>query len=68
MKFRVLIDGKPPCAAHGVRVDEQGYGTVTAQRMYTLIRQPGSIADRQFDVEFLARAWRPLRSRSADCQ
>ena len=52
VKFRVLIDGQPPGAAHGVDVDEQGYGTVTEQRMYTLIRQPGPIADRQFEIEF----------------
>ena len=53
VKFRVLIDGQPPGAAHGVDVDEQGYGTVTEQRMYTLIRHPGPIADRQFEIEFL---------------
>ena len=34
VKFRVLIDGQPPGAARGVDVDEQGYGTVTEQRMY----------------------------------
>jgi hypothetical protein len=49
----VLIDGRPPGAAHGVDVDEQGYGTVTEQRMYQLIRQPSPIADRQFEIEFL---------------
>ncbi len=54
VKFRVLIDGQPPGAAHGVDVDEQGYGTVTEQRMYTLIRQPGPIADRQFEIEFFS--------------
>jgi hypothetical protein len=53
VKFRVLVDGQPPGAARGVDVDEQGYGTVTEQRMYTLIRQPGLIADRQFEIEFL---------------
>ena len=53
VKFRVLIDGQPPGAAHGVDVDEQGNGTVTEQRMYQLIRQPGSIADRQFEIEFV---------------
>ncbi len=52
VKFRVLIDGKPPSTAHGVDVDEQGNGTVTEQRMYQLIRQPGAIADRQFEIEF----------------
>ena len=53
IKFRVLIDGQPPGAAHGVDVDEQGNGTVTEQRLYQLIRQPKPIADRQFEIEFL---------------
>ena len=53
VKFRVLIDGKPPGAAHGVDIDAQGNGTVTEQRMYQLIRQPKPIADRQFEIEFL---------------
>jgi thiol-disulfide isomerase/thioredoxin len=53
VKFRVLIDGKPPGPAHGIDVDEQGYGTVTEQRLYQLIRQPKPIADRQFEIEFL---------------
>jgi thiol-disulfide isomerase/thioredoxin len=53
VRFRVLIDGKPPGAAHGADVDDQGNGTVTEQRMYQLIRQPKPIADRQFEIEFL---------------
>jgi hypothetical protein len=53
VKFRVMIDGQPPGAAHGVDVDEQGNGTVTEQRMYQLIRQQQSIADRLFEIEFL---------------
>jgi thiol-disulfide isomerase/thioredoxin len=53
VRFRVLIDGKSPGAAHGIDVDDQGYGTVTEQRLYQLIRQPGAIADRQFEIEFL---------------
>ena len=53
VRFRVLIDGKPPGAAHGIDVDEQGNGTVTEQRLYQLIRQPKPIADRQFEIEFL---------------
>ena len=52
VRFRVLIDGKPPGPAHGTDVDEQGYGTVTRQRLYQLIRQPKPIADRQFEIEF----------------
>jgi thiol-disulfide isomerase/thioredoxin len=53
VKFRVLIDGQPPGAAHGFDVDEKGNGTVTEQRLHQLIRQTGSIADRQFEIEFL---------------
>jgi hypothetical protein len=53
VRFRVLIDGKPPGAAHGADVDDQGYGTATEQRLYQLIREPEPIADRQFGIEFL---------------
>jgi thiol-disulfide isomerase/thioredoxin len=53
VRFRVLIDGKAPGAAHGIDVDTQGNGTVTEQRLYQLIRQPKPIADRQFEIEFL---------------
>jgi hypothetical protein len=53
VRFRVLIDGQPPGAAHGIDVDEQGNGTVTEQRLYQLIRQPRPIADRQLEIEFL---------------
>jgi thiol-disulfide isomerase/thioredoxin len=53
VRFRVLIDGQPPGAAHGIDVDDQGIGTVTEQRLYQLIRQPAPIADRLFEIEFL---------------
>ena len=53
VRFRVLVDGQPPGAAHGVDPDAQGYGTVTEQRLYQLIRQPQSVADRQFEIAFL---------------
>ena len=53
VRFRVLIDGKPPGAAHGDDVDVDGNGTAVDQRLYQLIRQPGPIADRQFEIEFL---------------
>jgi thiol-disulfide isomerase/thioredoxin len=53
VRFRVLIDGKPPGAAHGIDVDEQGNGTVAEQRLYFLIRQPEPITDRLFEIEFL---------------
>ncbi len=53
IRFRVLLDGKPPGASHGLDVDEGGVGTLREQRMYQLIRQPGPIADRLFEIEFL---------------
>jgi thiol-disulfide isomerase/thioredoxin len=53
VRFRVLIDGRPPGPAHGIDVDEHGDGTVTEPRLYQLIRQPKPIADRQFQIEFL---------------
>ena len=52
VRFRVLIDGKPPGPAHGLDIDEQGNGTVTEQRLYQLIRQPKPIVDRLFEIEF----------------
>ena len=51
--FRVLVDGEPPGPAHGVDVDEQGHGTVDQQRLYQLIRERRSIADRTFEITFL---------------
>jgi thiol-disulfide isomerase/thioredoxin len=52
--FRVLIDGAPPGDAHGLDVDEEGHGAVNQQRLYQLVRQPGSIADHTFEISFLA--------------
>jgi hypothetical protein len=53
VRYRVLIDGLEPGAAHGVDIDEQGNGTATEQRMHQLIRQLPPITDRQFEIEFL---------------
>jgi thiol-disulfide isomerase/thioredoxin len=52
--FVVLLDGQPPGAAHGLDVDERGYGTLSEQRLYQLIRERGPIADRTFEITFLA--------------
>lgn len=52
IKFRVLIDGKSPGLSHGLDIDSDGYGTVTEQRMYQLIRQQGPIIGREFQIEF----------------
>ena len=53
VRFQVLIDGQPPGAAHGADVDEHGSGTVTEQRLYQLIRQPGPVTERTFEITFL---------------
>jgi thiol-disulfide isomerase/thioredoxin len=53
VRFRLLIDGQPPGAAHGADVDDQGGGSVAAQRLYQLIRQQPPITDRLFEIEFL---------------
>jgi thiol-disulfide isomerase/thioredoxin len=52
--FRVLVDGGPPGTGHGVDVDQEGKGTVTEPRLYQLVRQPGPIADRTFEIGFTA--------------
>ncbi len=53
VRFRVLVDGQPPEAGHGLDVDEQGNGTVVEPRMYQLLRQPGLAADHRFEIQFL---------------
>jgi cytochrome c biogenesis protein CcdA/thiol-disulfide isomerase/thioredoxin len=53
VRFRVTVDGHPPGADHGVDTDAEGYGVVTEDRLYQLIRQRGSIQDRTFRIEFL---------------
>ena len=53
VRFRVSMDGQRPGPAHGLDVDDSGSGTVVEQRLYQLIRQPGPIVDRTFEIEFL---------------
>jgi thiol-disulfide isomerase/thioredoxin len=52
VRFRVLIDGQPPDAAHGADAHEDGTGTITQPRLYQLIRQPGPITDHTFEITF----------------
>ena len=54
LPFRVLVDGEPPGDAHGFDVDEEGRGAVNEQRLYQLVREPGGIADRTFEISFEA--------------
>jgi cytochrome c biogenesis protein CcdA/thiol-disulfide isomerase/thioredoxin len=53
IRFRVMIDGKPPGEAHGMDIDADGNGVVSTQRLYQLIRAPGPVVDRTFEIEFL---------------
>jgi thiol-disulfide isomerase/thioredoxin len=53
VRFRVLVDGKPPGPGHGLDVDDKGNGMVNEPRLYQLIRQAPPIADREFAIEFL---------------
>jgi cytochrome c biogenesis protein CcdA/thiol-disulfide isomerase/thioredoxin len=54
VRFRVTIDGHAPGADHGLDTDAEGYGNVTGDRLYQLVRQRGNIQDRTFRIEFLA--------------
>jgi len=53
VRFRVLLDGKPPGDAHGGDSNAEGYGTATRQGTYQLIRQHKPIVERTFEIEFL---------------
>ena len=52
--FRVYLDGRLATDAPGTDVAGDANGIVDAQRTYQLIRQPGAIAERRFEIEFLA--------------
>ena len=51
--LRVLVDGEAPGAADGLDVDEGGRGMLVQPRLYQLVREPGSITDRRFEIAFL---------------
>ena len=53
VRFRVQLDSQPPGAAHGTDVDDQGNGTIIQPRLYQLIRQPGPVSERTFEITFL---------------
>jgi len=53
VRYRVLIDGRPPQADHGMDIDSAGNGQVTGQRLYQLIRQKDPSRERLFTIEFL---------------
>jgi cytochrome c biogenesis protein CcdA/thiol-disulfide isomerase/thioredoxin len=60
LRFRVTIDGAAPGSAHGADIDADGYGTISDERLYQLVRQDGAVKARDFSIEFLdpgARAY-----------
>jgi thiol-disulfide isomerase/thioredoxin len=52
VRFSVRIDGKAPGASHGDDIDERGNGVLAEPRLYQLIRQPGPIEERIFEIAF----------------
>ncbi|PKA38879.1 cytochrome C biogenesis protein [Rhizobium sullae] len=53
VRFQVTIDGKAPGADRGADIDANGDGTVTATRLYQLVRQSGDVEARNFEIRFL---------------
>ncbi|MDY7560988.1 cytochrome c biogenesis protein DipZ [Pseudomonas sp. 10B1] len=53
VRFRVSVDGAAPGDNHGTDIAADGSGTVTAQRLYQLVRQNGPVTDHLFSIEFL---------------
>ena len=52
--FRVLLDGEAPGAAHGADADADGNGHVEDDRLYQLVRLPGAVEERTFEISFQA--------------
>jgi len=53
VRFRVLVDGKPPVQNHGTDIAADGSGVIDAHRLYQLVRLPASAGDHLFEIEFL---------------
>jgi thiol-disulfide isomerase/thioredoxin len=50
--FRVTLDGDKPGDSAGADIEADGTGRFDIPRMYQLIRQPGAVEDRVFEIEF----------------
>ena len=50
--FRVLLDGAAPGDAHGSDADADGNGRLEDDRLYQLVRQPGAVEERTFEIAF----------------
>ena len=53
VRFRVTLDGKAPGADAGGDISSEGFGRVSGERLYQLIRQKGEVRERSFTIEFL---------------
>lgn len=53
VKFKVTLNGKAPGANHGADTDADGNGIITDQRLYQLIRDPQTLKDQRFEIQFL---------------
>ena len=51
VRFKVTLDGQPPGVGHGVDIAADGSGTVTAERLYQIIRLK-SAGEHTFTIEF----------------
>lgn len=52
VRFRVTIDGAAPGADHGFDIDAEGWGVLTEDRLYQLVRQSSAVRDRLFEITF----------------
>ncbi|MBS7544884.1 cytochrome c biogenesis protein DipZ [Ancylobacter oerskovii] len=53
VRFQVSLDGEPPGADHGADIAADGSGTVSATRLYQLVRQTGQVRPRRIEIRFL---------------
>jgi cytochrome c biogenesis protein CcdA/thiol-disulfide isomerase/thioredoxin len=53
VRFRILVDGKPPMTGHGTDVNARGEGVVDAHQLYQLVRLPSSAGEHVFEIKFL---------------
>jgi len=53
VRFRVQLDGADPGLNHGADTDAKGYGVISEQRLYQLIRQSGNVGEHVFTIQFL---------------
>jgi thiol-disulfide isomerase/thioredoxin len=51
--FRVLLDGEPPGASHGLDVDADGNGVLHDGRLYQLLRVHDGVRERTLEITFL---------------